>query len=161
MPYRTALTREFVQSRSAPNDAGCWIWSLAVDPEGYGILGPNPNGQRFAHRLSYTLFVGEIPDDLSVDHICFQPDCVNPLHLQLLTVSENSRRKQSDEARERRRERDVARPPSQMSQAVCGRGHVKAESMRRSPNGRLVCRACDIERGRERRAAAKNLPRSA
>lgn len=41
------------------------------------------------HRLSYELFVGPIPDELVIDHKCYNPPCVNPDHLQVVTFRDN------------------------------------------------------------------------
>ena len=65
----------------------CWIWQGGKRGDyGAGRL----NGKtEDAHRVSYQLFVGEIPDGLEVMHGCNTPLCVNPAHLSLGTHAEN------------------------------------------------------------------------
>lgn len=79
-----------IRSNAVPNDDGCWIWRGYLDPEGYGkaTLGGRSMG---AHRASYVAHIGPIPSGMTVDHLCFQPACVNPDHMRLLTRQENSR----------------------------------------------------------------------
>jgi hypothetical protein len=45
-----------------------------------------------AHRVVYTITRGEIPQDFVIDHLCGYASCVNPLHLEPVTLEENSRR---------------------------------------------------------------------
>lgn len=49
--------------------------------------------QARAHRYSYTLHVGPIPDELAIDHTCNNKTCINPEHLEAVTQEENNRRK--------------------------------------------------------------------
>ena len=65
---------------------GCWRRGIG---QGYGRC-HGPDGRLAAtHRLSYELFVGPIPDGLVIDHLCRNPACVNPAHLEPVTVREN------------------------------------------------------------------------
>lgn len=80
-----------ILENSRPNDNGCWIWYGAKVPQGYGVL--NWRGDSyFAHRLSYELFVSDIPDGLQIDHLCREKACCNPDHLEVVTASENCKR---------------------------------------------------------------------
>ena len=69
----------------------CWEWLAAKHKEGYGALAMNGKMLR-AHRVSYEWLVGEIPEGLVTDHLCRNPSCVNPAHLELVTNEENLRR---------------------------------------------------------------------
>lgn len=78
-------------------ETGCWLWTRATNNKGYGVL--NYQGKVvYAHRLSYILHKGPIPDGLFVCHSCdqFYPAgditnrrCINPDHLGLGTNAQN------------------------------------------------------------------------
>lgn len=73
---------------------GCWLWTAAKSPRSYGVVGRGRvgEGNAFAHRAVWEETVGPIPDGLELDHLCFNPPCVNPDHLELVTPDENKRR---------------------------------------------------------------------
>ena len=64
----------------------CWEWQ-AVKTKGYGIFRGNQ-----AHRWAYQQWCGQIPEGLVIDHLCKNPGCVNPDHLEAVTQRENLRR---------------------------------------------------------------------
>lgn len=65
----------------------CWTWLSNHDGKGYGRF----KGQA-AHRVAYELLVGPIPYGLHIDHLCRNPACVNPTHMEPVTLAENTRR---------------------------------------------------------------------
>lgn len=70
--------------------SGCWIWTGALDGRGYGQMATtNGKSPKKAHRVSYELFNGAIPDGLVVRHKCDIPCCVNPWHLEIGTQKDN------------------------------------------------------------------------
>lgn len=74
----------------------CWIWQRAKDDEGYGFITvpPRPSGSRSgrAHVVYYERKFGPIPKGLVPDHLCRVHSCVNPDHIEPVTVAINTRR---------------------------------------------------------------------
>ena len=68
----------------------CHVWIAATNKFGYGKLSDGKNGWIFAHRFSYELKNGEIPDGKYVLHKCDNPCCVNPEHLYLGDYKQNA-----------------------------------------------------------------------
>lgn len=129
---------------------GCWEWQ-GYRIRGYGTF--HYGGPKMAHRVAYELLVGPIPEGLQLDHLCRNPPCVNPAHLEPVTPRENVLRSNARHA--------VAVRLNQ-----CAAGHpFTPESTRwdRRRNGRTTraCSICANAHRRKRRAAKKaaGLPR--
>jgi hypothetical protein len=70
---------------------GCWNWQSYCDTKGYGLF--SVRGRlRLAHRLAWTLINGKIAPKLVIDHLCRNPRCVNPSHLEPVTQRLNMQR---------------------------------------------------------------------
>jgi hypothetical protein len=85
-----------------PN-SGCWLWVGADNGIGYGIVGvPGRRSPMLAHRALYEHVNGPIEPGLELDHLCRNPTCVNPDHLEAVTKKENLRRGNGVIARKKR-----------------------------------------------------------
>jgi len=95
--------------RVAVDPDGCWMWTGVSLPAGYGFFTRyTRDGSAwrkttvYAHRFSYQLHHGEIPEGMLVMHTCDSPGCVNPGHLRLGTPQENV-----DDMADKRRHPDI------------------------------------------------------
>ena len=73
----------------------CWEWQGFKSKDGYGqsfIFTKGKSKTTRAHRLSYEVFREPIATGLVIDHLCRKLDCINPEHLEVVTVAENTRR---------------------------------------------------------------------
>lgn len=116
-----------------PN-SGCWLWAGSTR-DGYGRF---LHDGRFvqAHRWSYERVIGAVPEGLQLDHLCRTRCCVNPAHLEPVTLEENVRRGLVGEHNRRK--------------TACPQGHAYADdNLRRRPSGHRRCRECDNSRSRE------------
>lgn len=110
---------------------GCWEWQAALRT-GYGAFAP-AKIQYPAHRISYFLFHGQISDDLVLDHVCRNPKCVNPLHLEEVTDKENIMR-------------GFSPPATNARKTHCAHGHEYSVENTRWYRGARLCRECDRTR---------------
>lgn len=124
LPAASSLARE---------GGPCWLWKAGRLPLGYGRF-YHPGGT-LAHRFSYELACGPIPDGLSIDHLCRIRHCVNPAHLEPVTAMENNHRGESPSA-------------ANLRKTACANGHpftdentyVYCDAMGRR---RRSCRECN------------------
>jgi hypothetical protein len=119
----------------------CWIWQGAKDWDGYGLLkrGGVSGG---AHRWYYTKLVGPIPEGLTLDHLCYVRDCVNPAHLEPKSHAENVR---------------LGRHVN-TAKTHCKHGHEFTPENTYMNSGHRVCRACRRAYEKTRRLEAEPKP---
>lgn len=68
-------------------------WTVAQKPRPNGYIQINIKGKMVRlHRLMYETFINDIPKGLVIDHLCKEPSCCNPKHLEAVTQAENIRR---------------------------------------------------------------------
>ncbi len=81
---------ERFNKRLAAGENGCIVWTGAKKPKGYGMI--QDQGTKWVvTRWAWTRWVGPIPHGMIVRHKCDNPPCVRLAHLELGTVSDNSR----------------------------------------------------------------------
>ena len=68
----------------------CWAWQGAKRGNNYGEISWGRHNSYQAHRISYIIFNGIIPEDKIVRHTCDNPICVNPKHLIVGSMFDNS-----------------------------------------------------------------------
>jgi hypothetical protein len=86
------LLDSFWRYVSPEPNSGCWLWTGACCGHGYGRFSPKKGRMHIAHRFSYTNYVGPIPENLQIDHLCRVRSCVNPSHLEAVSARENTLR---------------------------------------------------------------------
>ena len=117
---------------------GCWLWTGVRDRKGYGQLWCHGRTAR-SHRVAYELERGPIPPGLTIDHLCRNPSCVNPMHLEPVTRLENFRRGTGGNAGSR----------FSCLKTHCPRGHPYSEANTYRHRTHRYCRQCHNERRRK------------
>lgn len=94
-PQRTRFpaSQRFWAKVDRRDEDSCWEWQGSKNAKGYARFEiGKQNGKRITvqvHRFSYEEIIGDIPDGLVLDHLCRNPSCVNPAHLEPVTCREN------------------------------------------------------------------------
>lgn len=93
MPKPVAVEVRFWSKVQKHEGDNCWWWTGKRDRHGYGLLrvGPRAAGWERAHRVSWTIHNGPIPEGRHICHRCDQPGCVRPDHLYAGTAMDNVR----------------------------------------------------------------------
>lgn len=112
-------------------DASCWEWTARRTPSGYGTIKVG-TATRLAHRVSWELHFGAIPDGMCILHRCDNPPCVNPAHLFLGMQLDNVRdREAKGRASHGEKHGEVMRRTfARLGPAVSGEQHPRAKLRR-------------------------------
>ena len=123
--------QRFMQFVDKRGEEECWTWVGALDGNGYGRFWVD--GRLVpAHRWLCEQMRGHLPRDLQVDHLCFNPPCVNPSHLEPVPQGVNVQRSYNRRG----------------SMEHCLNGHARTpENVRLDAEGHIVCRECVRVRG--------------
>lgn len=120
----------------------CWFWTFKSD-NGYGRFWLNRKSE-LAHRIAYLIWQGEIPTEKQLDHLCRNRNCINPAHLEPVSIKENVLRGQGITAQNAQK-------------THCKLGHELIESnLYASKRGNRVCAKCQLSRLRKWRSGGKN-----
>lgn len=137
----------------------CWLWTgkCSGSNANYGSFKVGGKST-YVHRYAYEIMVGPIPAGLTIDHLCRVTKCVNPSHLEPVTIQENLRRA------------DIKQPCPTCGEVMlprhlkhhlpiclgeitpCGAGHTLDAANTYWWNGVRRCRRCHADRAREYRA---------
>lgn len=148
--------RDLYEVTNLGHGTPCWLWTGRVGAQGYGRIKDNRKAslikEPLAHRFVYEQVTAQIPDGLTLDHLCHNDDkdcsggikclhrrCVNPDHLEPVTTQVNTSR---------------GKTPSAINAAKthCNYGHEFTPGNTGSQKSGRTCRACSARRQREFRA---------
>ena len=122
--WNSTVEERFWRKVDKQHPSGCWVWRGAT-LKGYGVVYLGGVGrdrkQMLAHRYAYETLAGPIPERLVIDHLCRNPACVNPAHMEPVPIAENTRR-------------------GALSQSHCHRGHPRPVERRAAYKHCLECK---------------------
>lgn len=123
---------------------GCWLWTANVSQGGYGRFWTKAPGEKVkshqAHRWAYEDLVGPIPEGLTLDHLCRVRRCVNPCHMEPVTMGVNVNRGNPNWKQ-------------RLARTHCPKGHAFDEANTHIlPDGSRRCRACNAAATRRYKA---------
>jgi hypothetical protein len=132
-------------SKFTVSESGCWEWTAFRNESGYGQYvvekskpGIAPAKLGYAHRYAYEQLVGPIPEGLHLDHLCRNPPCCNPDHLEPVTPRENV-------------VRGISPWGVNARKTHCIHGHEFNEQTYIAKNGARKCRPCQLARVKARK----------
>ena len=115
---------------------GCWVWFGSTNPGGYGNYRITKQKASAAHRLSWEIHNGPIPNGLHVCHHCDVRGCIRPDHLFLGTVADNMRDM-----------KEKGRSATREKKKHCVNGHAfTPENTFKKENGTQGCKQCNRNR---------------
>lgn len=127
-------------SQTNINTDDCWLYAASpghYNKYGHGRVTIQQKGKTYnfaVHRVMYENMVGEIPEGLTLDHLCRVPPCINPKHLEPVTLAVNTLRGFGPTAINARK-------------THCTRGHaLEGNNLEQSKRGWRECRTCHIYR---------------
>lgn len=139
---REAPAPERFWSKVHPQSNGCWMWMAGLTRNGYGSFGLTHGNPVYAHRWAYEYLIGPIALGLTIDHLCRNRACVNPTHMEAVTLRVNLLRGEGLTAINARK-------------THCVNGHLFTPASTSVEADGRHCRTCKNARKRARRARSR------
>lgn len=134
---QTAWER-FVSKLQLDEATGCWLWQGSCSRFGYGKFTVG-HVTVSAHRYAYSALIGDIQIGMTCDHTCRTPSCVNPHHIDIVTLRVNLLRADTFQARN-------------AAKTHCPAGHpYNTDNTLYRKDGSRVCRECGRLRSQRQR----------